>query len=609
VSDDRTTATAAIIVDDLQRASGTADSAFLVVYYGQGYGSRGLVVPLPDADTVTIGRLETSTVPIDHELVSRRHARVTRRRADIVVEDLDSRNGTRVNGVQIDGPTRVSTGDEITVGPAAVIVGVTTSMRQHTLVGSTFELEDRLAAEMDRSIRYRRPLGLTMMRIDGSMDAAAAAIERVGRSLRRMDYLGQYSRDEFAILLPEADADATQAAALRLVREARAAGQARGGVSVHVGIATCPADAAHPGKLVSRARAALRAARATGSSEGIAAAPAEETPTEGNIVVVDPLMKRVYSMARKVADTPITVLVLGETGVGKEIVANTIHQASQRAGKPFQALNCSALPETLLESELFGYERGAFTGADRRKPGYFEAASGGTVFLDEVGEMPLGVQAKLLRVLEQRVITRVGGTATVPIDVRVVCATNRDLEKEVQRNRFREDLYFRMSAFTLVVPPLRDRKSEIVPLAQHFARQFALELGQPQPEFSRGARDVLEAYQWPGNVRELRNAIERAIVLQPRGTVDVEHLPERIVATVQVEASGGDTAPRGVGRDTEPMDVRSKVASFERATIVAALEECEDNQTRAAKHLGISRWALIRLMQKYGLKKKPKRTR
>src|SRR3989442_2562091 len=205
-------------------------------------------------------------------------------------------------------------------------------------------------------------------------------------------------------------------------------------------------------------------------------------------------MKGVYWFVDRIADTPMTVLILGETGVGKELVAEAIHTKSSRRERLLIKLNCAALPETLLESELFGYERGAFTGADRRKVGFFEAADGGTLFLDEIGEMPLNLQAKLLRVLERKVITRVGGTTEVATDARLIAATHRDLEAEVHSGRFRQDLMFRIGGFTLVVPPLRDRPTEIIPLAEHFARTVAAEQGRAAPALTDDARDALAGY-------------------------------------------------------------------------------------------------------------------
>jgi DNA-binding NtrC family response regulator len=242
---------------------------------------------------------------------------------------------------------------------------------------------------------------------------------------------------------------------------------------------------------------------------------------------------------------------------------------------------------------LFGHERGAFTGADRRHVGYFEAASGGTIFLDEIGEIPLALQPKLLRVLEQRAITRVGGTQTIPVDARVICATHRDLESEVRRERFRDDLFFRLSGFTLAVPPLRQRRLDIVPLAQQFARQFALELGQPPAVLSPEVIEAFERYDWPGNVRQLRNAVERAVVLAPGGTIALSDLPD------EMQRSAGE----GAGSDPAiPVSsVRMKVAEVERRAVEEALAECGGNQSRAARKLGMSRWALIRLMRKYGI--------
>jgi len=559
------------------------DRAYLIVSLDD---SRTRVVPLPDGAEVTFGRSRGATVMIEHDKVSRMHARVVRRGPHIVVEDLDSRNGTRVNGARITGPVRVAGGDEVGVGPAVAVVAVTTQLRRRTLVGSASALEERLAAEVDRAVRYHRPLGLLMLRLDGASDATEAALDRVAGTLRRMDGLAEYAPDEFAVVVPEAGREATREVAQRLCAEA----STRGAVGVHVGMAVYPHDGTRAGELVSAARAALRRARLAGGAEGVAAAPAEAAPAPGDLVVADAQMRRVYEMVDKIAAAPITVLILGETGVGKEIVAEQIHRRSERAAKPFVKLNCASLPETLLESELFGHERGAFTGADKRKIGYFEAAAGGTLFLDEIGETPVALQAKLLRVLEARRLTRVGGTAEIAVDVRLVCATNRDLEAEVKRGRFRQDLYFRVSAFSLLVPPLRDRRAEIALLAEHFARQFAQELKQSPPALTPDARELLEAYAWPGNVRELRNAVERAVVLQP-GVIAAEHLPVALREGARAGASA--------------RVIRDQLADVERAAIVQAMEACSWNQTHAAQRLGLSRRALIYKLEKYGLKPPP----
>jgi two-component system response regulator AtoC len=565
--------------------AGATERAYLIVDAG---GDRTRVVELDDGGEVTFGRSRAATIVVDHEKVSRMHARVTRRGAHIAVEDLGSRNGTWVNGARVEAPARIAGGDEITVGPAVAVLAVSSQLRQRARVASVEELDDRLEAEVDRAARYHRPLGLLMIRLDGEAGAVDGAVERVAASLRRMDLCADYAADELAILLPDSDRAETEAAAVRIVREARAGGAS---VDVRAGLSVYPADGAHAGQLISRARAALRRAR-QGAAGGIAAPPDESAPDDADLVVADPQMRRIHELAGKAARASIGVLLLGETGVGKEIVAEQIHRRSARAGRPFVRLSCASLPETLLESELFGHERGAFTGAERRKIGYFEAADGGTIFLDEIGETPPSLQAKLLRVIETHRLSRVGGTTEIPVDARLVCATNRDLEAEVRRGRFRQDLFFRVSAFTIIVPPLRDRRGEIVPLARHFARQLSRELSRATPELSPEAARLLEAHPWPGNVRELRNAVERALVLCPGAVVTPEHLPDSVRLGAPPPA-------------TQAGPVRDRVADVERAAIVAALEEHGWNQTHAAQRLGLSRRALIYKMEKYGLKPAP----
>jgi len=317
----------------------------------------------------------------------------------------------------------------------------------------------------------------------------------------------------------------------------------------------------------------------------------------GDVVVGDSQMARVYELVRKVADHPITVLVVGETGTGKEVIASAIHAASRRCDGPLVRLNCASIPETLLESELFVHEKGAFTGADRKKLGYFEAAHGGTLFLDEIGEMTPALQAKLLRVLEQRRITRVGGTDEIEVDVRVICATHRDLEAESRAGAFRADLFFRISAFTIFVPALRDRPAEIDLLAQHFLRQCAEKTRQRIPALSPAAAAALRRHAWPGNVRELRNAIERAMVLHSAGVIGVEDLPDSI--------REGRAAMPAAAPPLTLGGMRDQIADMERATIAAVLEACGGSQTEAAKQLGISRRTLIYRMEKHGLKPPP----
>ncbi len=307
------------------------------------------------------------------------------------------------------------------------------------------------------------------------------------------------------------------------------------------------------------------------------------------LVLADHTMVKLFAVARRVAVAQSAVLVAGETGTGKEVIAERIHRLSARAAGPFLRLNCASLPEALIESELFGHEKGAFTGADRKRTGYFEAASGGTLLLDEIGEMPASVQAKLLRVLERRAIVRVGGTEEVAVDVRIVCATNRDLRREVEAGRFRQDLYYRISTFTLEVPPLRERPTEIVLLAELFSARIAGDLGLPPPRLDADVLEALGAHAWPGNVRELRNTMEHAVVMADGGDVHREHLPAPFIAV------SGPAAPAAHG-------IRGRVENLERAELVAALAAEGGNRTRAARRLGLSRRALLYKILKYGLR-------
>ncbi len=555
-----------------EMAVATEPRAFLVIHIDDA-GSR--VVDLPDGVDVTFGRSRGATINLDHEKVSRMHAKVRRTGDVIEIVDLGSRNGTRVNGDKLEGPRELAHGDEVSVGPILAIVGVSSALRRPAAVADTAAGEARLAAEVDRAVRYHRSVTVAMIRV-----ANDAVIDSIAATLRPMDVIAEDAGDDYLVILPELGRAEGAAAIQRALDFARATN-----VPATASSALCPDDGTTVDTLMSQLRSGLRTGKL----------PRAETIVPHAPVVSDPAMQRVYNLVTRIADTAMTVLLLGETGVGKELVCEAIHRKSSRRERPLIKLNCAALPETLLESELFGHERGAFTGADRRKIGFFEAADGGTLFLDEIGDMPLALQAKLLRVLERKVITRVGGTTEVATDARLIAATHRDLDGDVRSGRFRQDLLFRIGGFTIVVPPLRDRPTEILPLAEHFARTAAAEQGRRAPQFTDDARAALSAYAWPGNVRELRNAIERALVLSSE-TITAADLPDRLhEAAYQV---------RPVARSS---DVRGHLAEVERAAIVAALEADHNNQTRAARRLGLSRRALIYKMEKYGLKPPPSR--
>jgi transcriptional regulator with PAS, ATPase and Fis domain len=304
------------------------------------------------------------------------------------------------------------------------------------------------------------------------------------------------------------------------------------------------------------------------------------------IVAEAPEMRAALRLATQVAATDATVLILGESGTGKELVARAIHEGSARRGGPFVKVDCAALPEGLLESELFGHEKGAFTDAAAEKPGRFELAHGGTLFLDEVGELPQSLQAKLLRVLQERAFERVGGTRTISVDVRILAATNRDLAKALKGGQFREDLYYRLNVVPILVPPLRRRPEDILPLAAHFLQRFGARYGKVVPGLSPEAAALLRRYSWPGNVRELEHAIERAVILWERGVIRPEEL------AVDLMAVASDGLP-----DQELMTLEE----LEREYIRRVLRRVRGHKSRAARILGINRKTLLEKRKRYGL--------
>lgn len=304
-------------------------------------------------------------------------------------------------------------------------------------------------------------------------------------------------------------------------------------------------------------------------------------------------LKQVMAQVRRVAETNATVLVHGESGTGKELIARAVHNNSLRNNGPFVAINCGAIPLTLMESELFGHERGAFTDAKEAKAGTFERADGGTLFLDEVGELPLDAQVKLLRVLEERKITRIGGKKAIPVDVRIVAATNRNLDDEVKNGHFRLDLLYRLNVFTLILPPLRERKEDIPLLTNFFIRKYNRTLSLDVQSVSPEAIALLSTYDWPGNVRDLENAIQSSMILCTGGVIRPEHLPDRIKGYELAEAqtvtgSGGNS-------------IREVNAQMEKELIIEALKKHNFNRTLTAEALNISRKTLFNKMKRYGL--------
>ncbi|MCS7281255.1 MAG: nif-specific transcriptional activator NifA [Desulfobacterota bacterium] len=313
-----------------------------------------------------------------------------------------------------------------------------------------------------------------------------------------------------------------------------------------------------------------------------------------NIISVSEKMEQVIRIALKVANTKTTVLVRGESGTGKELIARAIHYEGNRSKGPFVALNCAALPETLLEAELFGFEKGAFTGAHATKPGKFELANGGTIFLDEIGDVSQAIQVKLLRVIQEQTFERLGGTKPIKVDVRIIAATNRDLEKMVKEGKFREDLYWRLNVVPIFIPPLRERREDILPLVEHFLKKFRKEYGKDL-KITNGALEILRAYSWPGNVRELENTIERIAVLSEDGLVTEEDIPSYIKEYIREEKKSIEE------KTSSNESLISEIQGVERERIVEALKKTNFNKSKAARLLGITLRQITYKIEKYGI--------
>jgi DNA-binding NtrC family response regulator len=326
----------------------------------------------------------------------------------------------------------------------------------------------------------------------------------------------------------------------------------------------------------------------------------------GRLRGVSAPMKAVFLQIEKVAPSTLSVLIAGESGTGKELVARTVHDLSPRKRRDFVALNCAAIPATLLESKIFGHERGAFTGATNRKIGCFEMADHGTLFLDEIAEMDQSLQAKLLRVLQEQKFRRLGGRDVIEADVRVVAATNRDPKKAIEEGKFREDLYYRLNVFNITVPPLRDRKEDIRMLATHFAEEYARQTGIRTPSIEPAALVRMIHFPWPGNARELKNAVERATLLSGGETITVEHLPSEVIGDEPLDAphlklveATGLEVDDGEARVSLP--IGSSMEDAERTLITSTLEHTGGNKTQAAKILGVSLKTMHNKVKKYGL--------
>jgi two-component system response regulator AtoC len=553
------------------------------------WATEARAITLREGQTLVVGRAPPAELVISDRSISRLHARVTLAAGVVMLEDLGSTNGCVVNGSRVDR-AHVRDQDVVQLGEIEMRVcgRVNLSVPPNEL--SHAELMRAVHQELTRARLTARDVSVLAWR-QSEPDTLCATVRAALPPLAR---LCVFAPGILLVVFPEQDSLA--------VRSWLQSAPFPGKENRHLGLANYPSLTCNAQELVAYALDACHAVRAGQLEEVARSTPATvEAP-----IVLSTAMLRLYDLVAKAARTTLPVLVHGETGTGKELIARALHDKSPRKSGPFKALNCATIPASLLESVLFGHERGAFTGADRQAPGVFEQAQGGTVFLDEVGELSPLAQAALLRVLEQRRVVRVGGTKEIEVDARVVAATHRNLATMVQLGTFREDLMFRLDALTLRIPPLRERSEEVLPLADVF-------LAAARDKWSAGARgfsddvvQTLRSYAWPGNIRQLKNVVERAAVVCGTETVEVEDLPPELweeageISPV-ADAPSGENSPVPVLSNHDHRPLPQRVREFETTLIRQALAEAGGNQAQAARLLGVPRRTLTSKMQIYGM--------
>lgn len=546
------------------------------------------VVRLPDEGTLVAGRGPDAEIPLSNRGVSRRHAAITVRGDAIFIEDLGSANGTSVNGLLIDARVRLQPGAVVALHSSTLVLRAA-YRRLGPCSLALREFTDRGEDEIDRASRANRAVTIACFRFPAApdRDAVEAALESM---LRPMDALTVSDAGELLLLLPELAVED----AFGVVGGIKAR-LSQIGPTHHIGFASFPTDGDDLESLLAEARSKRLSLPSDPANDW--QKPFRIFELAGtSVVIADAAMLRAYGLVRHLARSAMPVLVTGETGTGKELVASALHHWSPRSAGPFVPINCAALTESLADAELFGHERGAFTGAVESRFGVFERANGGTVFLDEIAELTLPSQAKLLRVLETRRVTRVGGGREVETDFRIVAASNLDLHEAVVKGTFRKDLYHRLCAATVSLPPLRERPNELVVLAQVFLASFQ-QRGTPAKSLSAAAIAALQNYSWPGNIRELKHTMDYLVSTAHGEIIDGTDVAARLPATDPdpTAAQPAGAAPAGF------MPLYDELAALEQDRITAALEHTGGNQTRAAALLSVPLRSLQAKIRRYRL--------
>jgi DNA-binding NtrC family response regulator len=575
-----------------REARGDGPQTSLVVFHAE----QARVVRIFDGQTLVIGRDPSAEIFISDDSISRRHASFSFASGVVTVADLDSTNGTKLNGAAVQKAV-INPGDEVTVGRVTVSLHVLAPAHAPRLGLATHDqflmlLED----EVERARTFRRTATVVMVRHGGDPSTLASLLRR---AIRTVDRLALYGDGTFELLLPECAAQEATRMMQELVPRL---------VSVQLGLAMYPADGSSAEALLEASRDAMHRASKERPIQG--ATVEVRVPTTGvGLVSISPAMKSIFATVNRVASAVMPVLIRGETGSGKEVLARAIHDQGPRAKHKLVSINCGAIPATLVESVLFGHERGAFTGATTSTRGIFEEADGSTVLLDEVGELSASAQAALLRVLETKEVRRVGSSRDVTVDVRVIAATHRDLEVMVKAGTFREDLMYRLNAMTLEVPPLRERPEEIGPFAERFVTLANAANGRDVKGLDAETMRLLLRYGWPGNIRELRNAVEHAVVVAQRPMVQAIDLPRRVREFAATMLQEEEPPPPAAPRPSAPAalapagDLREGVQRYETQLILEALRAAQGNRTEAARRLQIPVRTLSHKLKQYGIKK------